>query len=827
MDREQWRRLEEVFRSAQTQEPGSRNAFLDAACQGDEELRREVELLLANPPKSGPFDATARTVPTIIGHPRQTGLIADSYLGPYQILSVIGSGGMGEVYRAHDPRLGRDVAIKVPPERLSRDPQALARFEREARAVAALSHPNIIAIFDVGRDQGVSYIVTELLEGESLGARIRRGKMPWREAVDVGIAVAEALTAAHPKGLTHRDLKPDNVFLTADGRVKLLDFGVARFSPEVLGEEHSLAETLTLAGTILGTVGYMSPEQVRGEVVDPRSDIFSLGCVLFEMVSGRRPFHRASQAETIAAVLMQEPAALSESGASVPFDLERLVGGCLEKNPQNRFQSARAVVAALTTLKEHSGNLDSTSSVAMPGDAAIDSIAVLPFWNASDNPELQYLTDGITESLINSLSQLRDIRVVARSTVFKYKAREIDPEVVGRALNVRAVLMGRVMQRGEALNVQSELVDIRKGSQIWGEQYNHKPTDIFVVQEVIAREITKKLRVKLSQEQKKRLTRRYTENSEAYQVYLRGRFYWNKRTPEGMRKAIDHFQLAIRQDPGYALAYAGLADCFTMLASYHLLAPGDAFAKAKSMASRALEIDKSLAEAHASLGYTRAFYDWDWAGAQLSFRRAIELSPSYGTAYHWRTTLFSALGRIDEAFSSVRKGLDVDPLSLPLNAQLAFTLHLARRYDEAVEQGQKTLEMDPSFALAQFFLGLSYVQRRDFDEAIASFQKAHELTGIPLVLGGLGHACAVAGRTDQARRTIAQLIEAGKERYVAPFSIALVHIGLNEFDQAFEWMQNGLEDRSWWLSMLKMDPAFDPVRSDPRFQVLTSHLHMP
>jgi serine/threonine-protein kinase len=733
---------------------------------------------------------------------------------------------MGEVYRAHDPRLGRDVAIKVQPEHLTVDPQALARFELEARAVAALSHPNIVAIFDLGNDQGIGYVVTELLEGESLGRRIQRGAIPWREAVDIGIAIGEALSAAHSKGLIHRDLKPDNVFLTTDHQVKLLDFGVVRWKPDAMTSENPPISAQTLAGTLLGTMGYMSPEQLRAETADAPSDIFSFGCVLYEMLTGRRAFRGDSVAETIAAVLKERPAPPGRLEVLIPPDLDRIVASCLEKRPQDRFQSAQALAAALKAVGEAARSTEISRFLPpVPRDAAIDSIAVLPFENASGSPELEYLTDGITESLINSLSQLGSMRVVARSTVFKYKGHEINPETMGRALKVRALLVGRVMQRGELLNVQCELVDVREGSQIWGEQYSHKFRDIFVVQEVIAREIARKLRLKLSREQRKRLTRRYTENSEAYQLYLRGRYYWNKRTPEWMRKGIENFQLAIQTDPGYALAHAGLADCFALLGSYGALSPGDAFQKAKSSALKALEIDTMLAEAHTSLAFTEGFYDWNWQAAQLSFKRAMRLSPSYPTAHHWYSYLLMAHARWDETFATIRRALDLDPLALIINAQLSWALHLSRRYDDAIEQAQKTLEMDPNFGIAQLWLGLSHVQKRDYDKALPTLQSAHQILGAaPIVLGALGQAYALAGLRDVANATIAQLAEQGRERYVTPVAIALIFLGLGELDQAFEWLEKGLEDRSWWLAWLKVDPLFDPGRADPRFQSLTSRV---
>ena len=553
--------------------PSERASFVQSACADDPELFSQVWhyvqweermngflldpfLLAKDTPGTIKLTDTSRIPPptqVLDEHPQKR-LTPGTKLGPYTLVAAIGAGGMGEVFRALDSRLGRYVAIKVLPEHLSHDPQALARFELEARAIATLSHTNIVTIFDVGNDQGINYLVTELLEGETLRNRVKRGPIPWREAVDLGIAIAEALAGAHSKGLIHRDLKPDNVFLTVDQRVKLLDFGIARWKPHVRKQEDGSVLTQTLEGTVMGTVGYMSPEQVRGEPADAPCDIFSFGCVLYEMVTGRRAFHGASPAETMAAILKERPIPPGQLQFHIPLDLDHIIASCLEKEPQGRFQDAPALVAALRTITE--STLASGTVTPFPATAgAVDSIAVLPFSNVSGSPDLEYLTDGITEILINSLSRVRGMRVVERTTVFKYKGQLIDPETAGRALKGRAILMGWVAQRGESLEVHSELVDVRDGSQIWGQQYHHKLTDIFVVQETIVREITKKLKLKLSREKMQRLTRRYTEDPEAYQLFLRGRYYWNKRTPAWMRKGNRTFPSGeIQKDPGYALA---------------------------------------------------------------------------------------------------------------------------------------------------------------------------------------------------------------------------------------------------------------------------------
>ena len=477
-------------------------------------------------------------------------------LGPYEILSQLGAGGMGEVYRARDSRLERDVAIKVLPVHLAKDPDALARFEREAKAVAALSHPNILAIHDFGNDQGVSFTVTELLEGETIRGRLAQSPVPWRKAVEIGIATAEGLSAAHSKNIIHRDLKPENIFLTTDARVKILDFGLARVGAP-LSNTPAAADAMTEPGTIMGTVDYMSPEQVRGVTAEATSDIFSLGAVLYEMICGQKVFSRGSAAETMSAILHEEPRQISRSGKSVPLELERVIHHCLEKNPQERFQSARDLAFALKATLTESG----ISKAAAPrAKKAIDSLAVLPFSNAGNDPNLDYLSDGITENLINNLSQLPKLRIVPRSIVFRYKGRDVDPQAVGRELGVRALLTGRVALRGDMLNIQTELVNVEEQSQLWGQQYNRKFSDIFAVQEEISNEICEKLRVQLSGEQKKRLTKRHTENTEAYQLYLKGRYYWNRRNPEWVNKGIEYFRQAIEKDPLFAPAYAGMAD---------------------------------------------------------------------------------------------------------------------------------------------------------------------------------------------------------------------------------------------------------------------------
>ena len=616
-------------------------------------------------------------------------LTPGTFLGPYEIVGPLGAGGMGEVYRASDVRLGRDVAIKVLPERFLKDRQALARFERETRALAALSHPNVLAIFDVGSSGPVGYAVTELLEGETLRIHIERAPIPWRRAVEIAVAIADGLAAAHAKGLIHRDLKPENVYVTSDGGVKILDFGLAR--SDVAAAAEATISVATEVGTVMGTPGYMSPEQVRGELAGPSTDIFSLGCVLYEMIAGRRPFAGPSVAERIAATLTDEPPRIG----GIPMELERSIAHCLEKRPKDRFDSARDVAFALKAA---------IGADARESGTVIDSIAVLPFSTSTATPDAEYLSDGITESVINGLAQLTQLRVMARSTVYRHKGE--DPIRVGRDLGVRTVLTGRLFQRGEALMIAAELVDVARGTQIWGQQYRRQMADIFDIQEEISREISEKLRVKLTGEERERLGKRHTEDQEAYQAYLRGRYCWNQRTIDRMRKAVEHFRQAIDCDPGYALAYAGLGDALAMLGIYHGLKPNDSFPKAKVAAHRALEIDEGLAEAHATLGFCAQYFDWDLIAAERELNEAIRINAGYPSARQWYGMCLALSGRLDAAMREWKTAQELDPFSASINTTAAWPYYWAHRTEDALVRLRAAVDLHPSTGLLITFLGL-------------------------------------------------------------------------------------------------------------------------
>jgi serine/threonine protein kinase len=780
-------------------------------------------------------------------------------LGPYEIVAPLGVGGMGEVYRARDPRLERDVAIKVLPENLAADPVALARFEREAKAVAALSHPNILAIHDFGKDDGIHYAVTELLVGETLRSRLVMSSLPWRKAAEIAAAVADGLAAAHTKGIVHRDLKPENLFLTSDGRVKILDFGLARVTgPRPANEIDEAAPTVsTEPGMVLGTIGYMSPEQVRSETADARTDIFSLGCVLYEMVSGKRPFARNSTADSMAAILKEDPPELISSVRDLPMDLERIVSRCMQKRPGERFQSAQDLAFALRSIASVSQmsrppeaatrghfrlHLPKWALVAAPlavlaaaawfllagGGRAIDSLAVMPFVNVSRDPNTEYLSDGLTEAIINNLSRLPNFEIASRSTVFRYKGREIDPQKAGQEMNVRAVLLGRVTTRGDSLAISTELVDVRSNRQIWGEQYNRKVADLLSIQGEISREISERLRLELSGEQRTQLARRQTENSEAYQLYLQGRFQWNKRTLEGMQLSIDLFQQALARDPRFALAHAGLADSFALLADYHVLPAKEVMPRAKSAALQALQIDNTLAEAHASLGWAKLTHDWSWVDGEKELKRALELNPNYATGRQWLGEYNAMMGRFDDAIAEAGRAQQIEPVSLPINRALASAMYYARRADEAVAQARKTIQLDPSFAQAHIALGRALASRGRHAEAVPEFQRAFDLSeGNSNELAALAWSQAAAGRAAEARKALAELKERAAQTYVQPIWIAVVHAALGEKDEAFQWLHQGFEHRSGWLAYLKVDPLFDPLRQDPRFTEIIRRVGLP
>jgi len=1010
---------------------------------------------------------------------------AGTLLGRFELRSLIGKGGMGEVYLARDTELGRPVALKFLPADVSSDRKRMRRFTNEAKIVSSLNHPNILTIFEVGEAEGTRFIATEYVDGITLRQHIEDNPLELTSICDIALQICNALEAAHAAGIVHRDIKPENIMLRRDGIVKVLDFGLAKLSQEdsSLFPEHEISEAETLAvtepGQVFGTIRYMSPEQARGLKTDHRTDIFSLGVLLYEMIAGHTPFQGGTSGDVLVSILEREPAPLLQ----VPPEVEGLVLRALAKDKESRYQTAGEMSFELRHLKKriefdsdwgktaklleasaisvdqvlrsqppefqqtlkmgtssasvdrsqtssskerataevahvlfmdiveyakkttysqrqlidycnaivrrteefrraqadhrlitraagdgmalvffgdpespvrcalqvsevlkqqseikmrmgiHSGIVYRTLNVAREQDVtgrgvniaqqimdcgdsdhillskemvdvlrevgewqdhlvdlgltkvkhgtrvqifnlcvggignpevpsrlvaarkegrrregkkpsaavrhskdphtdktarytsvasgAIESLAILPLMNASVDPSMEYLSDGITESIINSLSQLPQIRVMARSTVFRYKNRDIDPLAVGRELGVRAVMNGKVLQFGEVLVIRIELVNITDGSQIWGEQYKRQLSDIFEIQEEISRTISERLRIKLTGEEEQRLTRRYTDNIEAYQLYLKGRYFWSKRTKEGLSKGVEYFRQAIDVDPTYALAYAGLADAYAFLGLHRVSPPQDILPRAKAAAVKALQIDDTLTEAHGALANIKTIYDWDWAGAENDFKRALDLNQKDASTHSYYANYLSAMGRHEEALAETYRAQELDPLSPIINVMIGYMAFLNRDYALAIEQCNKTREIESRFFWIYMGLGWAYEEMGMFERAIPEFEKAVELTGGTMgTLAGLGHAYGLAGRQEEALEIIRKLQDKSQQSYVVAYDVALVFAGLRDKDQALAWLEEACTARFGWLIWINVEPKWDFLRNEPRFQSL-------
>jgi len=764
---------------------------------------------------------------------------AGTQLGPYEVLSVLGVGGMGEVYCALDTRLNRKVALKVLPASTDGDTERLHRFEQEARAASALNHPNIVTIYDIGGADSLRYIAMELIEGSTLRQLIVHDLLPLTQSLQLTAQIARALAKAHDAGIVHRDLKPENVMVTRDGYVKLLDFGLAKRTPPADPEARtgifSTPGITTNPGMVLGTVGYMSPEQCKGAPVDFRTDQFSLGAIIHEIVTGGRAFPGDSPVEVLTAIMRDMPPPLS-SQRPVPKALDAIVRRCLAKEPTGRYESTRELARQLDEALRDVAVPDTTPIVASDAPRAEKrvqsaSIAVLAFADMSPTRDQEYFCDGLADELISYIGALEGVRVASRIAAFQFKGKSVEVAEVGRRLNVATILEGSVRKAGNRLRITVQLTDVRDGYQLWSERYDRDMDDVFAIQDEIARAIVDKMRGQLARGDLSGImnqrSRRRTDDPEAYQSYLRGRFHWNKRTPASFQEAMGHFQRAVEHDPGYALAYTGLSDTLNLLGYYNVLPPTEAYPKAKSASGRALEIDTELAEAHASRGFSQLMFDRDCAASEDSLHRAIELDSAYASGHQWLAWVLFAGGRFEEALQSVRKAAVLDPLSPVIGCHHAYALELLGRRGEAVEQLKTTLLLNPSFGLAHFHLGCLRLVEGRYEDAVQSLRAAVEASGGRIGVGYLGQAFGVAGRVDEARAVLAGLQAEAAAHYTSPLDFALVHAGLGESENTFAQLNRALDERTSDLVRMKLLPWPAAVRSDPRFGELLGRVQRP
>ncbi len=723
----------------------------------------------------------------------------------YKILEKLGQGGMGVVYKAHDTKLNRTVALKFLPPDLTREQEAIDRFINEAQAASSLDHANICTIYEINETaEGQLYIAMAGYDGETLQEKIARGKLQVAEAIDIATQIARGLERAHEAGIVHRDLKPSNLIITTRGEVKIIDFGLAKLA----GQIH-----FTQTGNLSGTVAYMSPEQVQGKPIDHRTDIWSLGVVLYEMLTGTLPFQGEGDHAVIFSLVNEEPRFITSLRPETPALLAQLVHKALQKNPAARHQTMAEVIRDLARLLDQA---------AASTEKSIPAIVVLPFADLSPQKDQEYFCDGITEELVNALSKIEGWRVVSRTSSFAFKGKEQDIRAVGQKLNVSHALEGSVRKAGNRLRLSAQLTSVEDGFQLWSGTYDRELGDVFAIQDDIAGAIVDKLKMKLAGDQQAHLIKRYTENLAAYNLYLQARFYLNKRTEPGLRKSITFCEQAISLEPGYALAYAGLADSYILLCFQGFLPPQEAMPKAKAAVEQALAIDETLAEAHTSLGCIRAIYEHDWAGSEKEFLRALALNPNHSMTRYWYALWYLLLtGQFEAALAETQKALEFDPLSLVINTGRGWQFYLAGQHDRALEAIQQTLEMDKDYVFARDLLGQIYAQRGRYEEAIAELKEVVALSNRrTLSLAALGHVYAVAGRIDEAKQLLEELLALAQQKYVSSYDVALIYAGLAENERALEWLEKAYAEHNCWLGFLNIEPRFQTLQEDARFAAL-------
>ena len=905
----QWRQIKELADAALDLPASQRAAFLDRSCGGDEALRQEIESLIDACQQAQSFletPAIESVAKSLVGDEKQ--FLAGQHIGQYEILTLLRAGGMGEVYLAKDNKLGRNIAIKLLPQFSGTDPARLRRFHQEARTASALNHPNICVIHEIGEtDDGRPYIAMEYIDGVTLHEKIHQEQTELQKLLRFLQHVAEGLARAHAAGIVHRDLKPDNIMVTRDGHAKILDFGLAKLVERqpMPGSDSSEVATAvmpphSLPGVVMGTVGYMSPEQAEGKTkeIDQRSDIFSFGCILFEAATRHRPFDGKNALDSLHNIVHAPTPHIKKFNPAAPEKLEKIVRRCLAKDPEERYHSIKDVAFELRDLRQEleGTGIDITAppqrdtfAVPRSGEAVssaqtwapvgvtpstrassaeyivgrikghktaaaivaiglvmaiafgawlllrkpspaktIDSIAVIPFENVTRDQKLEYLSDGVTESLINSLSQLPNIKVIARNSVFSYKGQKPTIAEVARQLDVRAVLTGRVLMQGDTLDVRTELTDAETNAQLWGDHYTRKVSDIFAVQDEIARQVTDALRVRLSGEQQEQITKRSTQNSQAYQLYLQGRYYLNESglAEQGLKRALSFFDEAIALDPRYAQAYAARSITYAQMGDIGLPIT-EAIPKARQDSITALSIDPTQHEARTLLAEFEYTTDFNFAKAEEDFKHVIAANPNFALGHYRYSWLLALLGRPAESAAEMMLARQLDPRNPRFNIDLALPYFLSRQYEQSIAESRKGVAMFPNFFLSHITLGQVLIETGNYDEGIQESEKANTMEGTPFTIGYLGYAYAKAERKDDARKMLAELKEQAKTRYVAPYWYAVIHAPLGEKDEAFAALERAYQERSWFICWMKMDPKLESLRSDSRFADLMRRIGFP